>query len=391
MNKLAKLFTSLEIRGTVLPNRIVLSPLCMYSAINGVASDWQFAHLSTFARGSTGLIFAEATAVESRGRITPRCLGIWNDEQAEALKNITKFIKSMGCVPGFQLAHAGRKAATKVPWKGGTPLDEEDSKNGEEPWEPIGPSAIPVAEGWQTPRAMNLNDIENVINSFLQGAKRAVSAGFEVIEIHAAHGYLINSFLSPITNKRNDSYGGDIQGRMRFAIEIVKAVRSVIPSSMPLFCRISSIDGADNGWSIEDSIILATTLKEHGVDVIDCSSGGIEGSPRFRVDDKGKPLKNNLSRGLGFQVPYADEVKKKADIKTMAVGVIVDPHQAEAILVEEKADLIAMGRELMYNPFWPLHAAQTLGSDPEYKLWPNQYRWAVNRRKKVEKFRGVRE
>ena len=391
MEKLAKLFTPIKIRETVLPNRIVLSPLCMYSAKDGVASDWQFAHLSTFARGSTGLIFAEATAVEPRGRITPRCLGIWNDEQAEALRNITSFIKSMNCVPGFQLAHAGRKAATKVPWKGGTPLDENDSKNGEPPWEPIAPSAIPVSNGWQTPRAMDTSDIENVVRAFANGAKRAVEAGFEVIEIHAAHGYLINSFLSPITNKRNDMYGGEIHGRMKFAIDIVQAVRSVIPQSMPLFCRISSVDGTDEGWSLEDSIILASNLKKQGVDVIDCSSGGIEGAPRFRVDDQGKTLKTNLSRGLGFQVPYANKIRKSADIKTMAVGVIVNPHQAEEILINGQADLIAMGRELMYNPFWPLHAAQTLNSDPEFKLWPNQYRWAVNRREKIESYKGIRD
>ena len=386
-----KLFSSIKIRGVTIPNRIVLSPLCMYSANNGVASDWQFSHLSTFARGKTGLIFAEATAVEPRGRITPGCLGIWTDEQADALKPITSFIERMGCVPGFQLAHAGRKAGTKTPWNGGLPLDEEDIKAGNPPWKIIAPSEIPVAEGWVVPKAMDENDINDVVNAFSNAAVRAVKAGFKVIEIHSAHGYLLHSFLSPIANKRIDEYGGDIYGRMKLLIKVVDAVRGVIPEDMPLFCRISAVDGLENGWEIEDSVILAKKLEEHGVDVVDCSAGGISGAPLFRVNKSGKPLKNNLARGPGFQVPYAEKVKKDAGIKTMAVGVIVDPNQAEQILQEEKADLIAIGRELMYNPFWALHAAQALKADPEFEMWPEQYKWGVNRRGKLEEFKGLRD
>ena len=386
-----KLFSSIKIRGVTIPNRIVLSPLCMYSAHNGVASDWQFAHLSTFARGKTGLIFAEATAVEARGRITPGCLGIWTDEQADALKPITSFIERMGCVPGFQLAHAGRKAGTKTPWNGGLPLDEKDIKEGNYPWEIIAPSDIPVAEGWAVPKAMDENDINDVVNAFSNAAVRAVKAGFKVIEIHSAHGYLLHSFLSPIANKRNDKYGGDIYGRMKLLIKVVDAVREVIPEDMPLFCRISAVDGLENGWEIDDSVILSKKLEEHGVDVVDCSAGGILGAPLFRVNKSGKPLKNNLARGPGFQVPYAEKVKKDAGIKTMAVGVIVDPKQAEEILQEEKADLIAIGRELMYNPFWALHAAQALEADPEFEMWPEQYKWGVNRRGKLAEFKGIRD
>ena len=386
-----KLFSSIKIRGVTIPNRIVLSPLCMYSAHNGVASDWQFAHLSTFARGKTGLIFAEATAVEARGRITPGCLGIWTDEQADALKPITSFIERMGCVPGFQLAHAGRKAGTKTPWNGGLPLDEKDIKEGNYPWEIIAPSDIPVAEGWVVPKAMDENDINDVVNAFSNAAVRAVKAGFKVIEIHSAHGYLLHSFLSPIANKRNDEYGGDIHGRMKLLIKVVDAVREVIPEDMPLFCRISAVDGLENGWEIDDSVILSKKLEEHGVDVVDCSAGGILGAPLFRVNKSGKPLKNNLARGPGFQVPYAEKVKKDAGIKTMAVGVIVDPKQAEEILQEEKADLIAIGRELMYNPFWALHAAQALEADPEFEMWPEQYKWGVNRRGKLAEFKGIRD
>ena len=386
-----KLFSPLKIRGVTLPNRIVLSPLCMYSANDGVATDWQFAHLSTFARGKTGLIFAEATAVEARGRITPGCLGIWTDEQAEALIPVTSFIEKMGCVPGFQLAHAGRKAGTKTPWNGGTPLDEEDIKAGNAPWDIIAPSDVPVAEGWVIPKAMDENDIKVIVKAFSDAAKRAVKAGFKVIEIHSAHGYLLHSFLSPLANKRNDKYGGDIHGRMKLLLQVVDAVRDVIPENMPLFCRISAVDGLENGWEIEDSVILAKKLEEHGVDVVDCSAGGISGAPLFRVNKSGKPMKTNMDRGPGFQVPYADKVKNEAGIKTMAVGVIVDPNQAEKILQEEKADLIAVGRELMYNPFWTLHAAQALNADPEFSMWPEQYKWGVNRRGKLAEFKGIRD
>ena len=386
-----KLFSPLKIRGVTLPNRIVLSPLCMYSANEGVATDWQFAHLSTFARGKTGLIFAEATAVEARGRITPGCLGIWTDEQAEALIPVTSFIEKMGCVPGFQLAHAGRKAGTKTPWNGGTPLDEEDIKAGNAPWDIIAPSDVPVAEGWVIPKAMDENDIKEIVKAFSDAAKRAVKAGFKVIEIHSAHGYLLHSFLSPLANKRNDEYGGDINGRMKLLLQVVDAVRDVIPEDMPLFCRISAVDGLKNGWEIEDSVILAKKLEEHGVDVVDCSAGGISGAPLFRVNKLGKPMKTNMDRGPGFQVPYADKVKNEAGIKTMAVGVIVDPNQAEKILQEEKADLIAVGRELMYNPFWTLHAAQALNADPEFSMWPEQYKWGVNRRGKLAEFKGIRD
>ena len=386
-----KLFSPLKIRSVTIPNRIVLSPLCMYSANDGVATEWQFAHLSTFARGKTGLIFAEATAVEARGRITPGCLGIWTDEQAEALIPVMSFIEKMGCVPGMQLAHAGRKAGTKSPWNGGTPLDEEDIKAGNSPWDIIAPSDIPVAEGWVVPKSMDEKDIKEIVKAFSDAAKRAVKVGFKVIEIHSAHGYLMHSFLSPLANKRNDSYGGDIHGRMRLLLEVVDAVRSVIPEDMPLFCRISAVDGIENGWEIEDSVILAEKLGDHGVDVIDCSGGGISGAPLFRVNKSGKPMKTNMDRGPGFQVPFAEKVKKESGMKTMAVGVIVDPHQAEQVLKNDKADLIAIGRELMYNPFWSLHAAQALKADPDFDMWPDQYKWGVNRRGKLADFKGVRD
>ena len=387
---MSKLFSKLKIRGIEFPNRLVLSPLCMYSAKDGIANDWHFSHLSTFARARVGCIFAEATAVREEGKITPYCLGLWNENQKNAFKPIVNFIKKMGSVPAFQLAHAGRKASAKEPWKGGLPLDKEDEKQGIYAWKTIAPSSIALTEGWQVPKALEKKDIDDLVLSYIKSAKLALEAGFQVLEIHAAHGYLLHSFLSPISNKRNDEYGGTLEGRAKILREIAISLRNNIPDTVPLFCRISAVDGQKNGWELNDSISLSKILAEVGIDVIDCSSGGIAGRPRFAANDDGSALKSNLDRGLGFQVPYAYEIKKNSEIKTMAVGVIVDPKQAENILTEEKADLIAMGRELMYNPFWLLHAAQVLGVDPDFNLWPEQYRWGVNRRSKIEKFNNVK-
>ena len=387
---MSKLFSKLKIRGVEFPNRLVLSPLCMYSAKDGIANDWHFSHLSTFARARVGCIFAEATAVREEGKITPYCLGLWNENQKNAFKPIVNFIKKMGSVPAFQLAHAGRKGSAKEPWKGGLPLDKEDEKQGIYAWKTVAPSSIALAEGWQVPKALEKKDLDDLVLSYIKSAKLALEAGFQVLEIHAAHGYLLHSFLSPISNKRNDEYGGTLEGRAKILKEIAISIRNNIPDTVPLFCRISAVDGQKNGWELNDSISLSKILAEVGIDVIDCSSGGIAGRPRFAANDDGSALKSNLDRGLGFQVPYAYEIKKNSEIKTMAVGVIVDPKQAENILTEEKADLIAMGRELMYNPFWLLHAAQVLGVDPDFNLWPEQYKWGVNRRSKIEKFNNVK-
>ena len=377
------LFEPLKIRGLNLPNRIVLSPLCMYSANSGVASDWQFAHLSTFARGGVGLVFAEATAVEPRGRITPRCLGIWTDEQANALKPVTSFISSMGSVPGIQIAHAGRKASASPPWDGGKPVDIGDRKWGDPGWQVVGASAVPLAEGWPTPLAMNEPEISELVTAFADSARRSAEAGFRVLEIHGAHGYLIHSFLSPLSNQRNDGYGGDLLGRMRFALEVAEAVRASWPDELPLFFRVSAID--NNGWELEDSVTLAQALKSKGVDVIDCSAGGITGAPAFRAKDDGTPIKTSSERPRGFQVPYASEIRKEADIKTMAVGRIIEAEHAEAILTDGDADLIGIGRELMYNPFWGLHAGEILKNETALEGWPDQYRWAITRRADLEK------
>lgn len=383
---LPQLFTPITLRSVTLPNRVVLSPLCMYSADGGVASSWQFAHLSTFARGKVGLVFADATAVEPRGRITPRCLGIWSDEHAEALRPTTRFIEEMGCVPGIQIAHAGRKALATPPWAGGKPLAIGDDSWGDPGWPVVGPSPLPVAEGWQTPQSLDEAGIAATVAAFAAAARRAHAAGFRVLEIHGAHGYLIHSFLSPLSNQRNDAYGGDLQGRMRFALEVTEAVRAAWPDELPLFFRISAVDGREGGWRIEDSVVLARELAARGVDVVDCSAGGIGGAPLFRAQDDGRPLASSGDRPLGFQVPYAERVRRDAGVKTMAVGRIVDPQQADDILSQGRADLVAIGRELMYDPFWVLHAAEALAVDDAFALWPDQYRWAVVRRAELGRY-----
>ncbi len=383
---MSKLLSPLTIRGVTFANRIVVSPLCMYSAIDGMAQPWHFAHLSTFARGKAGLVFAEATAVEAIGRITPQCLGIWSDEQANALKPITKFIADMGCVAGIQLAHAGRKASTASPFAGGgKPLAVDDPQA----WPVVGPSATPVADNFPTPRELSKDDLTKLTDTFVQAAKRSVAAGFKVIELHGAHGYLMHSFLSPLANFRSDEYGGSIENRMRFPLQVTRAVRDAVGESVPLFFRISAIDGPSSnngsgeGWSMDDSVTLANELAACGVDIVDCSSGGIGGAPRFRMDDAGKPLTKTSARTPGFQVPFADRIQNETKLKSMAVGVIIEPQQAEDIIASGKAELVALGREIMHDPFWPLRAGLALGDDPDYEMWPPQYKWAVDRRAQI--------
>lgn len=378
---MSSLFSALKIRGVTLPNRVVVSPLCMYSANDGYAQPFHFAHLSTFARGKAGLVFTEATAIEPAGRITPKCLGIWSDEHAAAIKPIVDFINSMDVVAGIQLAHAGRKASTSPPFLGGKPLAADDP----EAWPVAGPSAISVGPGFPEPAEMSEADIKELISGFVVAAKRSVDIGFGVIELHGAHGYLLHSFLSPISNQRQDQYGGDLAGRMRVPLDVSRAVREAIGEDIPLFFRISAIDGLEGGWSMDDSVQLAKALGEAGVDVVDCSSGGVSGAPRFRIDDEGKPLKGSSARVPGFQVPYAERIKNETDLKSMAVGVIVDPDQAESIVSEGRADLVALGREIMYDPFWALHAAQALGADEEFTMWPPQYKWGVDRREQIRR------
>ena len=364
------LFTPLDLRGVTLKNRIVISPMCTYSADDGFVSDWHLVHLGKMAQGGAGMIFTEAAAVQAHGRITHGDVGIWSDEHAQGLARIASFIKSQGAVAAIQLAHAGRKASMQRPWHGNGPLDETDRARGEDVWNVVAPSAIALDEGWLKPHELAVSEIHDMQESWRLAAKRAQQAGFDVVEIHSAHGYLGHEFLSPLTNKRTDAYGGDRAGRMRFTLELAEAIRSVWPDDKPLFTRISSVDGIDGGWAIEDSVALARELQTIGVDVIDCSSGGLMGSATAA----------RVKRGPGFQVPFAERIRQDAKIKTMAVGLILDGQQAEQVLRSEQADLIAIGREALHDPNWPLHAQAKLGCQGHFEAWPQQYGWWLDKR-----------
>jgi 2,4-dienoyl-CoA reductase-like NADH-dependent reductase (Old Yellow Enzyme family) len=357
---MSQLFSPLTLRGLTLRNRTVVSPMCQYSARGGVANDWHLVHLGRFAIGGFGLVILEATGVTAEGRISYADLGLWDDAQIAPLANIVGFIKAEGAAAGVQLAHAGRKASTPVSWH--RDLSEADKAAvGYESWVPVAPSPLIHADkpGFTTPREMSEADIREAVAAFAAAARRADEAGFDVVEIHGAHGYLINQFLSPISNKRTDRYGGSRENRMRFALEVVEAVGAVWPKHKPLFMRISTTDGSPGGWAVEDSVALAHELLKHDVDVIDCSSGGFDG-----YSIKPVPL---------YQVPFAHAVRE-AGIKTMAVGLIMDHHDAERIVADGDADLVALARTALDDPNWPIHAARTLGAEHAYELWPKQAR-----------------
>lgn len=360
------LFQPLDIRGVTLPNRIVVSPMCQYSAQNGYPTTHHSVHYGKFALGGAGLVFIEATGVTPTGRITNGCLGLWEDGQAEALQPITHFLKENGSVPAIQIGHAGRKASMQRPWHGNGPQTQEDIARGDIVWEAMAPSALPLDDGWLIPTAMAQKDLADLKASFVAASKRAVHAGFEVVEIHMAHGYLLQSFLSPLSNTREDEYGGSLAARMRYPLEVVDAVRAALPETMPLFVRISSVDGIEGGWEMDDSVAFAKELKTRGVDVVDCSSGG----------NSAKGATNSsLKRGTGFQAPYAARIKQEANIMTQAVGLIRDAEFAEKLLQEGSADLIAVGRQFLYDPSWAVHAAEKLGLTGNFENWPEQYGW----------------
>jgi len=375
------LFTPIELRGARPRNRVVISPMCTYSARDGVPDDWHLTHLAKFATGGAGTIFIEASAVEERGRITHGDVGIYDDAQIAGHKRIVDFLKAQGAVTAIQLAHGGRKASMQRPWFGNGPMGAEDVARGDTPWQPVGASPVPVDEGWRVPHELSAGEIQDVVAAWAAAARRAVRAGYDILEIHGAHGYLIQSFLSPIANKRTDAYGGALNGRMRLALEVTEAVRPEWPDDRPLFFRVSSVDGIDGGWTLDETVALATALKARGVDVIDCSSGGIAGSATAA----------RVKRQPGFQVPFAERVRRDAGLMTQAVGLITDPHQAEEILQAGQADLIAIGREALYNPNWPHHAAAALGADPEFADWPTQYGWWLTRRARTSVFYGAAE
>lgn len=372
------LFSPLELRGVTFKNRVMVSPMAQYSAVDGAVNDWHFTHFAKFAIGGAGFVCMEASKVERRGLGTVSDQGLWKDEHVEPLRPIVRFIQSMGAVAGVQLNHAGRKAGTARPWEGFGPLDRSRPLDGQPHWEVIGPSAVPYLEGWPIPREMTLEDIAVVTEAFAQAARRAGEAGMDVIELHGAHGYLVHEFLSPASNTRTDRYGGSLANRMRFALEVTEAVRARWPVDKPLFFRVSAQD--EGGWTLDDTVVLARELKARGVDAIDCSSGGI---------NVRSPTASATSRRLGFQVPFADRIRREADIATVAVGLILKPEQAERIIAEGKADLVAIGREMLYDPFWAVHAAEALGADPEFRNLPPQYGWWLERRAKAG-YRGGR-
>jgi 2,4-dienoyl-CoA reductase-like NADH-dependent reductase (Old Yellow Enzyme family) len=343
-----KLFTPLKICEIELKNRIVVSPMCEYSAKDGHPQTWHLVHLGSRAVGGASLVFTEATAVQELGRISAADTGIYNDAHVASWKPIAEFIRASGTVAGIQLAHAGRKASTAVPWQGGKPV--AIGKGG---WEIVGPSALPFDHGYQTPRALSSTEIEEIIAAFRRAAERALDAGFEVIEIHGAHGYLLHEFLSPFSNIRTDEFGGSLENRMRLPLRVTQAIREVWPARNPLFFRVSATDWQEGGWDLEQSIELARRLKPLGVDVIDVSSGG--NLPQAKI-----PV------GPGYQVPFAAAIRKQAGIPTTALGMITEPVQAETILSTDQADLVVLARELLRDPYWPRRAAQQLN----FKITP---------------------
>ena len=372
---MSALFTPLELRGVRLRNRIAISPMCQYSAHDGWPSDWHAKHVGRMADGGAGLVILEATAVEKRGRGTCGDLGIWDDAQVPALRALATTIEAAGSVAGIQIGHAGRKAAAQRPWDGNGPLGADDERlRGERAWTAIAPSPLPVNERWPTPRALDAHEMPALVESFRLAALRAVAAGFRFVEVHAAHGYLLHEFLSPLSNRRTDDWGGSLAHRMRLPLEVVDAVREALGPDRLLSVRISAVDGAEGGWSLDDSVVFARELAARGVDFVDCSSGGVAG-PATAANDRFA-----VKRFPGFQVPFAERVKRESGIATIAVGLITTPAQADAVIADGQADLVAIGRQALVEPNWPLQAALALGEDPDWSRWPSQYGWWLARR-----------
>jgi 2,4-dienoyl-CoA reductase-like NADH-dependent reductase (Old Yellow Enzyme family) len=356
---MATLFSPLRIKNIELKNRIVVSPMCQYSSVDGFANDWHLVHLGSRAVGGAALVIAEATAVSPEGRISPQDLGIWKDEHIAFLKRITEFIEKQGSIPGIQLAHAGRKASQQIPWVGGKTIPEEAGG-----WKTYAPSPVPYNQNYPVPKELSVNTIKKIVNDFGLAALRAKKAGFKLIELHGAHGYLINEFLSPVSNKRTDQYGGSFENRIRFLLEIIESVRKVWPVEHPLFLRISATEWKDGGWDEEDSIKLAEILKDKTIDLIDCSTGGNVTDVKIEL----KPL---------YQVGFAESIKKSTGILTGAVGLITTPQEANSIIEQGKADLVFLARELLRDPYFPIRAAMELGVDT---VWPVQYERAKKKR-----------
>ena len=349
---MSKLFSTLRLREIEFKNRVFVSPMCQYSSVNGLPNDWHLVHLGSRATGGAALVMVEATAVSPEGRISPADTGIWSDAHTEAFKPNAAFIKSQGAVPAIQLEHAGRKASTDVPWRGGKPLAESEGG-----WQTLAPSPLPFADGYGMPREMTRQELEQVASQFVEATRRSLDAGFEVIELHMAHGYLMHEFLSPLANYREDEYGGAFDSRTRFPLRIAADVRRQIPESLPLFVRISASDWAEGGWDLPQSIEFSQRLKEVGVDLIDCSSGGLIPGVKIPV-------------APSYQVPFAAAIRREVSVATGAVGMITEARQAESIIENDEADVVFLARVMLRDPYWALHAAKQLGVDI---AWPEQY------------------
>jgi 2,4-dienoyl-CoA reductase-like NADH-dependent reductase (Old Yellow Enzyme family) len=367
------LFTPIKIAGLTARNRVVVSPMCQYSSEQGGPSDWHLVHLGKFSLGGAGIVFCEETAVEERARKTYGCAGIYDARHVPMYRRITGFLRDHGALPAMQLGHSGRKASCGPPWTDFRPLTEQDAKEGRAPWRGVSASALSHRAGAPAPAELDAAAIRSVIAAWREAVLRTLDAGFDVLEIHGAHGYLIHQFLSPLANRRADAYGGDLAGRMRFALEVAEAVRAVWPKDRPLFFRVSAVDGENGAWSLDDTVELARALKARGVDVITCSSGGINGPLNMAI----------VPRVPGYQVPYAARVRREARVMACAVGLITEARQAEAVLHAGQADFIALARELLYNPNWPVHAARELGVPDYLDLLPPAYAWWLKRREKV--------
>ncbi|QKS26746.1 NADH:flavin oxidoreductase/NADH oxidase [Vreelandella titanicae] len=371
-----QLFIPLSLGGVEIPNRIVISPMCQYSASEGIVNDWHLVQLGRYALGGAGMVFAEASAVTRDGRITHGDLGIWSDRHIPGLRRLASFLSQQGSVPAIQLAHAGRKGSAARPWEGGAPLSASNNYPGEPSWPTVSAGDKPLAHQDSPPSRLTIAEMKALKNDYVKAAKRALLAGFKVIELHCGHGYLLHQFLSPLSNNRQDTYGGSLANRCSYPLEIAAALRESLPNHTALLVRISAVDGHEDGWNLQDSIYFGCRLKEAGVNMIDCSSGGIAGSATT----------NGISRGYGFQVPFAEAIRQAVEIPTMAVGLIVDAVQAEEILKRGQADLIAIAREALVNPHWALHAEQQLNPQAGFERWPQQVRgWLDNRARTLYK------
>lgn len=367
------LFTPIKLRGITARNRVMVSPMCQYVSEDGGPTDFHLVHLGQFAIGGAGIVFCEETSIEEPGRKTYYCAGIYKDKHVAGYRRINDFLRSHGAIPAMQLGHAGSKGSGCAPWDGYRSLNAQDAKQGRMPWQTISASAVPSNPSAAAPHAMDHTEIKQHIAQWREAALRSLDAGYDIVEVHAAHGYLLHQFLSPMANKRSDGYGGSLEGRMRLCLEIVETVREVWPSDLPVFMRVSATDGADSGWDMDDTVALSRAAKERGVDMMTPSSGGIKGPTSASV----------VSRLPGYHVAFAERIRKETGLPTVAVGLITEAQQAEQILQNGQADIIALARELLWNPYWPAHAAQELNVPNYLDLLPRNYSWWLARREAI--------